>query len=220
MTKELILEQVGYLISLANETYRTKDNSYPSSVDKQKFSRLKSGSLSFIKNVFTETHPYFKNFEENVVKSIPGHTQTALGILESIKLEFERGWISSLKGLVAEEIFSDLIEMSEYFMKEGYKNPAAVMIGCVLEEHLRQLCESNGIDVTTEKGDKHIPKKANLLNAELAKAGIYGKLDSKNILAWFDLRNSAAHGKFDDYNNEQVQTMLSGAAEFIARVKT
>lgn len=220
MTKELIIEQVEYLISLANETYSTKSEGYPSYVDNQKFSRLKSGGLSFIKNVFTESHPYFNDFKKNVSRSRSNDTQTAIGILESIKLEFERGWISTLKGLVAEEIFSDLIDMSEYFMEEGYKDPAAVMIGCVLEEHLRQLCETNGIEVTIAKGDKFIPKKANLLNAELAKANVYGKLDSKNILAWFDLRNSAAHGKFDEYNKDQVQTMLSGVTEFIARVKT
>jgi hypothetical protein len=219
MTKEIILEQVEYLTSLGKDTYKTKGGGYPSYVDNLKFSRLKSGGLSFIKNVFTESHPYFKDFEENVSTNSPHDTQTAIGILESIKLEFERGWISSLKGLVAEEIFSDLIDMSEYFMSEGYKDPAAVMIGCVLEEHIKQLCEANGIEVTIEKGDKHIPKKANLLNADLAKAGTYGQLDSKNIIAWFDLRNSAAHGKFDKYNKEQVQTMLNGVTEFIARVK-
>ena len=84
---------------------------------------------------------YYKKYEANVTRNTPHDTQTAIGILESIKLEFEKGWITSLKGLVAEEFFSDLIEMSEYFIEEGYKDPAAVMTGCVLEEHLRQLCE-------------------------------------------------------------------------------
>jgi len=59
--------------------------------------------------------------------------------------------------------------MSEYFIEEGYKDPAAVMTGCVLEEHLRQLCELNKIEVTFEKDYKFITKKANLLNSELAK---------------------------------------------------
>jgi hypothetical protein len=109
--------------------------------------------------------------------------------------------------------------MSEYFIEEGYKDPAAVMTGCVLEEHLRQLCELNEIEVTFEKDYKFITKKANLLNSELAKKNVYGKLDSKNIIAWLDQRNSAAHGKFDNYNKEQVHTMLNGVTEFIARVK-
>ncbi len=37
--------------------------------------------------------------------------------------------------------------MAEYLLKEGYKDPAAVITGSTLEEHLRKLCIKNGIDI-------------------------------------------------------------------------
>ena len=65
---------------------------------------------------------------------------------------------------------------------------------------------------------KTIPFKADRLNAELTKASVYTVLDQKQITAWLDLRNKASHGKYDEFNKEQVRLMISGIIEFIARV--
>ncbi|MGZ5302661.1 MAG: hypothetical protein ACXWDO_00970 [Bacteroidia bacterium] len=134
--------------------------------------------------------------EARVRQSYPSDTQRGRGILTAIKSEIDGGWLNSIKGLISAEIFSDFIEMSQHLIEEGYKDPAAVMIGSVLEEHLRQLAQKNGISVVNIKDNKPIPKKANLLNAELAQASIYNKLDQKNVTACLDLRNKAAHGKY------------------------
>ncbi len=34
------------------------------------------------------------------------------------------------------------------------------------------------------------------MNTELYKAGVYGKLDNKNVTAWLDLQNKAAHAQY------------------------
>lgn len=61
------------------------------------------------------------------------------------------------------------------------------------------------------------PKKADLLNAELAKAGGYSVLDQKNVTAWLDLRNRAAHAKYNEYTADQVALFISAVSDFIAR---
>ena len=122
-----------------------------------------------------------------------------------------------MKGLISSEIFSDFLEMAEHLLSEKYEHAAAVMIGSVLEEQLRQLCDKNSITVTEAKNGKLIPKKADLLNAELAGQSVYNKLDQKNITAWLDLRNKAAHGKYSEYNIQQVELMLQGVTEFMTR---
>lgn len=66
---------------------------------------------------------------------------------------------------------------------------------------------------------KAVPRKADTLNADLAKAGKYTKLDQKQITAWLDLRNKAAHGKYSEYTNEQVVLMLAGVRDFVSRVR-
>ena len=43
-------------------------------------------------------------------------------------------------------------------------------------------------------------------------------MDQKKITAWLDLRNKAAHGKYGEYNTDQVRQMLLGVTEFMARV--
>ena len=125
----------------------------------------------------------------------------------------------TVKGLIAAELFADFLEMADHLLEQGYKDPAAVIIGSVLEEHLRQLCSANSIPIEIENNKGVlIPKKADRLNSDLAKEGVYSKLDQKAVTMWLDLRNKAAHGKYDEYTSEQVTNMYSGITEFMARL--
>ena len=118
--------------------------------------------------------------------------------------------------MVAADIFSDFLEMSEHLLEQGYKDPAAVLIGSTLESHISNLCEKHDIPVTIWKGDgKLVPIKADQLNADLKKNGVYGTLEQKNVTSWLDLRNKAAHGKYDEYTKEQVEIVLLGVQNFI-----
>lgn len=211
-------DRVSQLISLADRTFGTRQTSRSgmvSWVSSELFSELRASSLSFILSLYGENHPYYKDFNQNVVGSKPSDTERGLGILKSIKNEIDNGWLISLKGLVSSEIFSDFMEMADHLLKENYKDPAAVMIGSVLEEHLRQLCNKKSIPTENPKSGR--PKKADLLNSELTGAGVYNKLDQKNVTAWLDLRNKAAHGKYSEYNQQQVEFMMQTVAEFITR---
>jgi hypothetical protein len=87
------------------------------------------------------------------------------------------------------------------YIEQGYKDPAAVIAGSVLEGYLRKLAEKASIALVQGNGS---PNKADLLNSELMAAGVYTKLDQKSITAWLDLRNKAAHGQYSDYTNDQA----------------
>lgn len=216
------MERVEYLILLADNSLSTKFTTQDSFftykwVSGESFKLFESSALSFILSTYGDKHPYFITFKESVVKPTVDHIQAGKGILTSIKTEIERGWLTTLKGLITAEIFSDFLEMAEHLLSEKYPHPAAVMIGSVLEEHLRQLCNKNAIAVTQIKGGKPVPKKADLLNAELTNGAVYNKLDQKNVIAWLDLRNKAAHGRYSEYSQEQVEIMLAGVTEFLSR---
>jgi hypothetical protein len=135
------------------------------------------------------------------------------GVLTALQMAYHAGYLDSISELVRAELFSDFVEMSEYLLSEGYKDPAAVVIGSVLEEHLRQLCVKNGIAVIV--GSK--AKKADQMNADLAARSIYSKLDQKSIISWLDLRNKAAHGKYSDYSKDQVALLIQGIQDFLTR---
>jgi len=135
------------------------------------------------------------------------------GVTEALKTAYESGYLYEIEELIHADVFSDFIYMAEYLLKEGFKDPAAVIVGGVLEEHLRKLCLRNSI--TTIVDDR--PKKAEMMNSELATKGVFNKLDQKSVTAWLDLRNKAAHGRYTEYVDEQVQFTLSAIRDFISR---
>jgi hypothetical protein len=137
-----------------------------------------------------------------------------IGALKALKREYETGYLVKIQALVRAEVFSDFLEMAEHLITQGYKDPSAVLVGGTLEEHLRELCKSRSIPIQISEK----PKKADLMNSELAAAKAYNILDQKNITAWLDLRNKAAHGKYSEYTIEQVTLMLTGVKNFFARI--
>jgi uncharacterized protein (DUF2164 family) len=136
------------------------------------------------------------------------------GILRALKVDYEADFIVSFTEIIHADVFSDFLEMSDYFLNEGYKDAAAIMAGGVLEEHLRKLAEKHKID-TVDSGGRF--KKADRLNSELTGKYDKSKLDQKSIIAWLDLRNKAAHAKYGDYSKEQVSLMIHGVRDFLLR---
>jgi len=135
------------------------------------------------------------------------------GILAALKIAYESGYLNQVSTLIHADMFSNFIEMATYLLSEGWKDPAAVIVGSSLEEHLRQLCNSHNIPV--DVGGR--PKKADQLNADLAGSNVYSKLDQKAVTSWLDLRNKAAHGKYSDYTKDQVGLLIQGIQNFMLR---
>jgi hypothetical protein len=139
-----------------------------------------------------------------------------IGILKGLKHDYKNNYLQTFEELVNADLFSDILEMAKYLLEENYKDSSAVLIGGVLEEKLRKLCQKNNI--AYEKADskgkiKHI--KSSDLNIELKKVCIYNEVVKKQVDAWLDLRNNAAHGKFSEYDKSQVKMMLDGVQKFL-----
>lgn len=132
------------------------------------------------------------------------------GVLRALRADYAADRLRSFQELVHGDLFSDFLEMAEYFLEGGYKDPAAVMAGGVLEEHLRKLCGKYGVPLAPKP-------KLDTMNADLAKAGAYNKNDQKQVTAWAGLRNDAAHGNYSNYNADEVKLMVSGIRSFISR---
>ncbi len=142
--------------------------------------------------------------------------QRMVGAVSAIRDAVKEGLLLQVEDLVRADLFADFLEMAEYLLREGYKDPAAVIIGGVLEEHLRKLCDKNAIAPADVDGK---PKKASLLNDDLAKAKAYEKLEQKNVTAWLDLRNKAAHGRYSEYEASHVDDMLRSVRNFLTRCR-
>src|SRR5439155_14934846 len=107
------------------------------------------------------------------------------GTLKALRADYAADRLQSFQELIHADLFSDFLEMAEHFLEAGYKDPAAVMAGAVLEEHLRKLCVKHSIVLPAKP-------KLDTMNADLARANAYGKNDQKQITAWAGIRNDAA----------------------------
>jgi hypothetical protein len=151
----------------------------------------------------------------DLVANSPMHQSGQLaGILTALRSDYEAGYMQTVSELIHADLFSDFLEMAVHLLEEGYKDPAAVLGGSTLEEHLRKLCQKHGLPAIEASGK---PLKADRLNADLKAANVYSTLDQKQVTAWQDLRNKAAHGHYNEYSKPEVGLMISGIQNFIAR---
>ena len=128
-------------------------------------------------------------------------------IFKAAKDDLENGFLISMKQLIQSEVFDNELEQAQHLLTTGYKAPAAVIGGVVLETALKQLAINNEINIEN--------KRLSRINDDLAKAQIYSSLQQKQIVVLADIRNSAAHGKIDDFTKEDVERMLSDIKNFL-----
>jgi hypothetical protein len=119
--------------------------------------------------------------------------------------DYKGGFLTSLKNLIQADVFDSELDQAQELLSSGYKLAAAVIAGVILETALRDLCIREGL--SHSKLDK--------MNADLAKAGVYNKLQQKRITALADIRNSAAHGKPEEFTEDDVKTMIRDVEQFL-----
>ena len=178
--------------------------------------RIQTQALAAIDRIAGKDSVYYEQAQIiiNNTNHKPGKLQEIIGIARGLLGDLEAGYLKSLAEIVHSELFSDYLEMAKHLLDSGYKDAAAVIAGSTLEAHLKQLALKFNIAVENNNGK---PKKADTINADLVKAGAYNKLDQKNVTAWLDLRNKAAHGDYSEYGQEEVKLLLDNIRSFIGR---
>ncbi|MGY4398211.1 hypothetical protein ACVWZA_003415 [Sphingomonas sp. UYAg733] len=127
-------------------------------------------------------------------------------VFEAAREDFEGGYLNSVRTLIQSEVFDNELEQARELLNGGYFPAAAVIAGVVLENTLRQLCDNHQID----RGN------LNKMNADLAKVAQYNKLKAKQVTAWADIRNNAAHGHYDQFSRGDVADMIEKIEAFVA----
>jgi hypothetical protein len=166
---------------------------------------------------FTRDRDKYRDIAEEVCKGKHldyKYVDQLMGVVRSLREDYAHGRLQTLEQLIIADAFEDFLEMAEYLLESSYKDPAAVLAGSVLEQHLRLLSENRSISVTKPNGK---PEAASRLNQELAKAQSYGKSEQKSITAWLGIRNDAAHGNYSNYGQDQVRLLIAGVRAFMLR---
>lgn len=135
------------------------------------------------------------------------------GVAVGLRDDLNDGLVNSVVELVHADTYADYLEMAEELQGKGYKDPAAVITGTSLEVHLRALCIKHGVAIDVNGA----PKKADTMNADLKKASVYEGLQQKQVTSWLALRNSAAHGKYGEYDDTDVRHFISEVRAFVIK---
>lgn len=158
-----------------------------------------------------ENSVHYKEFvlseEMQMYDTNPKVLKRLIPILIAAYDDLKGGFLVSFKQIVQAEVFDSELEQARSLLKSGYKNAAAVIAGVVLETAIKELCLNNSIDL--EK------KKLTRLNDDLAKAGVYNTLQQKQITALADIRNNAAHGDYEKFTHQDVETMIKDIERFL-----
>jgi len=211
--KDKLIERIKQLEEKAQRVKATHKPNPPNviglpTLDDDIFNEWKANAENLILKVSGSDSPYYKNFIKEVKDGYRSNVDCGIGILRGLKEDIELGFLSDLKELVIAELFTDFLDMADHLLEAEYKDPAASLVGAVLEDGLRKICEKHGVQV---KGSDDI----GALNTKLADKEVYNRLVQKQIQAWKAIRDSADHGKFGEYKKEDVEAMLQGVQRFL-----
>lgn len=193
---------------IATKHYVSNSISSGDYVDREMYLAWKTKAKHLLSLACGEFSPHAKAFQGAVSAPYSTNYQmtvSARAVLEAAQEDYDGGYFSSVRNLVQAEVFSDELDQASELLKAGYKIAAAVIAGVVLETNLRRMCADNSI----------VPASLNRMNDDLTKAGVYSLLVKKQIIAWADIRNNAAHGRPNAFDESDVSDMIAKVSDFI-----
>ena len=216
-SKEEILARLDALIEKTKNVLRTQKvapdvlpgyNTGRMILDVEAFSEWQTQSSTYLSNLLGPDSVYAQKFNAQVDDAYPEHVSRGKGILKAVREDIEGEYLKKIEALVSADIFSDFLDMAEYLLEEGYKGPAASLIGAVLENGLRKICTNRGITVKSTE-------KISTLNQKLANGNVYDRLTQRKLEVWNTVRNNADHGYFNQYTAQNVKDMHKRVREFL-----
>ena len=134
------------------------------------------------------------------------------GILEDWVAYLEHG-LADAVGPEAQarlEASTDLMEQVQQLLNDNRVHAAApiMLTGAALEEFFRSLVITHSATVNGRPG-------LQAYSEALRAAGILTHQDVKDVTSWAGLRNSAAHGQFDNLSRERAVLMADGVNLFM-----
>ncbi len=201
---------------LATETKGFQQQTF---VDEQKFHDFRISGISLLSRIFGNNNQHYQCFKTEVTSPGTSRTKRGLGILSAARTELQGDWVETTRASITSEILAEFLTMAKIHIETGNLNSAAILIGAVIEKHLRNLCLANGISPTNEQLQSATLKKAAQLTGEAYKKNLYNRRQHKKILSWLELCNIAAQNTINDISVEQLTSMHEDATRFMSQTQ-
>jgi len=119
-------------------------------VDLEGFEKWKSDCNVLINLLGDLADPWREIFKGAKGNSLV-NTKSMIGGLRSIKDTIDKGYLVKIEDLIFAEAFSNLIDQADYLFDQNFILAAGVIARAVLEEKLRNLCDTQGIQIQKQR---------------------------------------------------------------------
>jgi hypothetical protein len=172
------------------------------------FKEWATNVLNLLQRTFGESSIHYQNFAAHY-GSFDGwesNFHDSYGIFKAAREDYEGGYLFNIRTLAKAEVLADAMAQAKELLHAGYKDPACILARVSLESALKDLVGKFGI----------AEGKLDRMNAELCKAGAYNMAKQKQITAWAEIGNKAAHGDWTQYTDQDAAAMVVGVETLVA----
>jgi hypothetical protein len=201
-----LADQAEAILAAKTQSRGTFEGTY---VDQNALTKWQVNARHLLSIACGRDSEHYTAFEQNQKPGIVGQTNYGIllrqqAVFLAAKDDYEGGYLTKLRDLIQAEVFESELDQAQELFRADYLVAAAVIAGTVLETTLRQMCQDKGIAIGS----------LDRMNADLAKAGAYNGLIQKQITALAAIRNSAAHGRPQDFTKDDVSAMIRDIERF------
>jgi hypothetical protein len=164
--------------------------------------------LNLLQRTFGESSVHYRHFAESygTFQGWVSSAEESFGIFKAAEEDFRGGYLFHIRSLAKAEVLADALGQAKELLQLGYKDPACILARVALEATLKDL--AGKYDVPESKLDR--------MNADLTKAGAFNVAKQKQITAWADIGNKAAHGEWAAYTAADAAAMVQGVEALVA----
>lgn len=211
LNKQKYLDKIDELIQLAESVTNDKyGDELPYNINPSISSEFLSSSKTFLVSIYGDKSPFYNSFIHATNSGYKRSFRAGIGILNGVRKHIEQDWLESTRNKISAEIFDDYLEMGAHLNGQGFYIAAAVIAGTTLEERIRQLCLKFSLPIeATKSSGKVEPLSVETMNGSLKPHYADGIGDVKLVTQYYDMRNNAAHGKWNDDTPTQKTNRIS-----------
>ncbi len=163
---------------------------------------------------------HFQRLRDEIDQLNPRSWSSFIAYVKALDESYRAGMVEAAVRAVEAEVTTDYMTQAENLLTGAGTGqfahvPAAVLAGAILEDRLRRLCLRQNPPISMRRGNNQ-QKTLNDFIDDLKRAGVYNEVKAKQLRAWADIRNAAAHGEFARFNRQDVEAMIAGVKTFLA----
>lgn len=208
-SREDILEKFTELIALAAALGKETIESPEGIISADGYFELRVSALNLLSVICGSESVYLK--ELFTISQTNANAFVIKGVLEAARNDYVSGFLPNQKLLASAEVFDDQLSAAQNLLDNDYEEAAAVITRAVLESGLKRYCSAKQIQFNDRDGIHD-------LNDRLYKSGQITKLLYSEIEAKKEIGNSAAHGRFDEFNQHDVSEFIAFSRRFLSSI--